>query len=76
MCMGCAALVEEFERATVEDDGGRTRRLCDDLRILPRDAVCPSRAESFQSRFFGGESRGVVLRGDSCAATVAVGAFG
>ena len=68
-----AARVEEFKRAFVETEAGRARRERENLDIVPRDAAAPTRAESLQRGFFGGEARGVMLRAAALAARVAIG---
>ena len=55
------------------EEGCARVALCD-FDVLPRDAARPTCLESFESCFFGGEARGVMLCGDG-SAPVTVGAL-
>lgn len=68
---GRAGLFVDFADASMKDEDGRAGRERGDFYVLPRDAARPTCLQGFERRFFGGEARGVMLRGDD-AARVAV----
>ena len=66
---------EDFVGEVVQQQCGCAAGLRDDLHVLPCEAAAPAGAERLECRFFRGEARGIMLRGDH-AAPLAVVAFG
>lgn len=71
VCGTRARLFVEFADATAKDENGRTRIARGYFDVLPGDAARPACLQSFERGFFGGEARGIMLRGDR-PATVAI----
>ena len=58
----------------MKHEGRDARLVRDDFDVLPGDAAAPTRAQRFQRRFFGGETRSIMLGGDGTT-PVAIAAF-
>ena len=72
---GSAETFEDRQHLASEDQIGRAAVVRRNFHVLPTDPTAPTCLQCFQSRFFGREARGIMLRGHR-AATVAVFAFG
>ncbi len=72
---GCAGLMKESMRLSVNVQSGRACIGVDYFDVVPCEAAAPTRAQSFEGGFLGGEARGVVLRGNLLTAPVAIRAF-